>query len=68
MEMINRKDSDYVDEETKINCSVLSLNALLVSLYCSTLKTIKKVRAERYGKRKYKEAKEKLSDSIEFVK
>ena len=68
MEMINRKDLDHVDEESKIEFSVLSLNALLLSLYCSTLKAIKKVRAERYGKRNNKEATEKLSDSTEFVK
>lgn len=66
--MINRKDLDHVDEESKIDFSVLSLNALLLSLYCSTLKAIKKVRAEIYGKRNNKEATEKLSDSIEFVK
>ena len=67
MEMENRKDQDYVAEESKIDCSVLSLNTSLVSLECSPLKSVRKERAKRYGKRKYKEAKEKLSDSIENV-
>ena len=64
MEMKNRKDPDYVDEESKIDCSVLFLIASLVSLECSPLKAVRKERAERYGKRNYKEAKEKLSSSI----
>ena len=31
------------------------------------LKAVRKGKAKRYGKRKYKEAKEKLSDSVENV-
>ena len=50
--MENRKDPDYVDEESKIDCSVLSLNTSLVSLDCSPLKAVRKEKAERYGKRK----------------
>ena len=64
MQMENRKDPDYVDEESKFDCSVLSLNTL-ASLECFPLKAVRKERAERSGKRKYKEAKKKLSDSIE---
>ena len=49
MEMGNRKDPDYVDEESKIDCSILLLNASLISLECSSLKSVRKERAERYG-------------------
>ena len=47
VEMENRKDPDYVDEESKIDCSLLSLNTSLVSLERSPLKAVRKERAER---------------------
>ena len=66
IEMENRKDQGHVDEETKVDCNVLFLNISLVLLESSPLKAVWKERTERYDKRKYKEAKEKLSASIEM--
>ena len=41
MQMKNRKDPDYVDEESKFDCSVLSLNTSLTSLQCSPFESCK---------------------------